>query len=71
MTLSVGTTFSLEVGYNAAAKTLLVLRTHGRLARWPYGSEWIYLFAVRDWKPLDLGLPVRESRTNAVTNHSR
>ncbi len=35
--------FPLEVGYTSGMKTLHTLRTRGRLARWPYDDEMIYL----------------------------
>lgn len=39
--------FSLEVGTQSWSKTLHMLRVNGTLARWPYGSEYIWLFVMR------------------------
>lgn len=47
VTIPAGTVFPLEVGTNSAAKALWVLNSQGLLARWPYESEWVYLFAKR------------------------
>ncbi len=40
-------TFPLEVGTTSGAKTLVQLRMFGRLARWPYGCDAIYLLALK------------------------
>ena len=40
--------FPLEVGTQTAAKTCVQLHKHGRLARWAYGSNYIYLFQSVD-----------------------
>lgn len=39
--------FPLEIGYTYAYKTLSQIRLGHRLARWPYGSECLYLFEHR------------------------
>lgn len=39
--------FPLEIGYQTWSKTLINLRMLGRLARWPYGSEHVWLFKIR------------------------
>lgn len=41
-----GLEYPLEVGYQLWSKTLHVLRTHGKLARWPYGSKDVFLMMV-------------------------
>jgi hypothetical protein len=41
-----GLEYPLEVGYQLWSKTLHVLRTHGKLARWPYGSRDVFLMMV-------------------------
>lgn len=40
--------FPLEIGYQTWSKSVHYLRTVGRLARWPYGSEEVWLFKMRD-----------------------
>lgn len=42
-----GDSFPLEIGYQTWSKTLINLRMLGRLARWPYGSEYVWLFKIR------------------------
>jgi hypothetical protein len=41
-----GLEYPLEVGYQLWSKTLHMLRTHGKLARWPYGSKDVFLMMV-------------------------
>ena len=38
---------ALEIGTTASHKTLLHLRRRGALARWPYGSEYLWIFEFR------------------------
>lgn len=38
---------SLEVGTQSWSKTLHMMRVYGALARWPYGSEYLWLFVMR------------------------
>ncbi len=44
---------ALEIGTTASHKTLLHLRRRGALARWPYGSEYLWIFEFRGnaWGP--------------------
>lgn len=49
----VSQTFPLEVGHQSFNKTHLTLTSHGLLARWPYGSRYLWLIKRTD-ESLDL-----------------
>ncbi|GGQ25214.1 hypothetical protein GCM10010140_64410 [Streptosporangium pseudovulgare] len=44
----------LEIGYTDPTRTFMHLREYGGVVRWPYGSDGLYLLALREGKETDL-----------------